>query len=258
MGDEGSALAGTAWSLEEIGGAAAVAGVRSTVAFGTDGRVTGRGGVNRFFGSYTASADSIEFGVIGSTMMAGPPEAMEQEGRFLGELAETRPYVIDGDVLTIGEARLRRLEQVSVTGRVTYRQRIALPPDAVVVVRVLDVSRADAPSITVAEQRIPVEHQVPIPFSLDGRPRRPRSPAQLCGGGDHRDRRRDRLDVRHPPPGGGRRAHRGRDQRGHGPLLSRRTARPRSRSKNACPNMRSELHCCHSRSLSYPLRMVNG
>ncbi|MGH9118886.1 MAG: YbaY family lipoprotein [Acidimicrobiales bacterium] len=166
MGDEESYLSGTAWSLDALGGAPAVEGVRSTVAFGADGRVTGRGGVNRFFGSYEASTDSIEFGNLGSTLMAGPEEAIAQEQKFLDALAGTRPYSIDGDVLTIGEARLRRVEQVEVSGRVTYRQRVALPPDAVVIVRVLDVSMADAPSVTLAERRIPVEHQVPIPFSL--------------------------------------------------------------------------------------------
>ena len=34
------------------------------------------------------------------------------------------------------------------------------------IVRVLDVSRADAPSVTVAEQRVESEHQVPIPYSV--------------------------------------------------------------------------------------------
>ena len=41
-----------------------------------------------------------------------------------------------------------------VTGSVTYRERIALPPTAVVTVRLVDVSRADAPSVLIAEQVI--------------------------------------------------------------------------------------------------------
>lgn len=53
------------------------------------------------------------------------------------------------------------------TGEVTYRPRIALPPDAVVHVRLEDVSRADAPAKTVAEQTVPTEgRQVPVPFAL--------------------------------------------------------------------------------------------
>ncbi len=54
-----------------------------------------------------------------------------------------------------------------VTGTVTYPQRIALPPDATVVVKLEDVSRADAPSMVIVEQRITTDgQQVPIPFKL--------------------------------------------------------------------------------------------
>ena len=55
----------------------------------------------------------------------------------------------------------------AVTGTVSYVQRIALPPDAVMTVRLLDVSRADAPSVTLAEQEIALAgRQVPVPFAL--------------------------------------------------------------------------------------------
>lgn len=55
----------------------------------------------------------------------------------------------------------------TLTGTVTYLQRIALPPDAVVTVRLLDVSLADAPSVTLAEDVIQAEGQnVPIPYAL--------------------------------------------------------------------------------------------
>jgi uncharacterized lipoprotein YbaY len=58
-------------------------------------------------------------------------------------------------------------ELAIVTGTVAYLPRIALPPQAVVEVKLLDVSRADAPAITIAEQIIPTNgRQVPIPFSL--------------------------------------------------------------------------------------------
>jgi putative lipoprotein len=54
-----------------------------------------------------------------------------------------------------------------VTGTVTYLSRIALPPDSVVVVRLVDVSRADAPADLIAEQRIATAgKQVPIGFEL--------------------------------------------------------------------------------------------
>jgi uncharacterized lipoprotein YbaY/phosphoglycolate phosphatase-like HAD superfamily hydrolase len=60
-----------------------------------------------------------------------------------------------------------RSETGTITGTVAYRQRIALPPDAVVHVRLEDVSKADAPSTLVSDARVPTEgRQVPIPFRL--------------------------------------------------------------------------------------------
>ncbi len=54
----------------------------------------------------------------------------------------------------------------TLTGTVTYRERIALPPGARVEVQLLDVSRADAPSVTIAETSFVPETQVPVGFSL--------------------------------------------------------------------------------------------
>jgi len=54
----------------------------------------------------------------------------------------------------------------SLDGEVFYLQRIALPPAATLSVSLLDVSLADAPSVTLAEQKGPVNGQVPLPFHL--------------------------------------------------------------------------------------------
>ncbi len=55
---------------------------------------------------------------------------------------------------------------LDITGSVAYRQRIALPPDAILIVRIQDVARAGAPARQLAEQRIELGgHQVPIPFA---------------------------------------------------------------------------------------------
>ena len=59
------------------------------------------------------------------------------------------------------------LNTQEVTGTVTYLQRIALPPNAVIQVQLADVSRADAPANVIAEQTINLgQRQVPVPFSL--------------------------------------------------------------------------------------------
>ena len=54
-----------------------------------------------------------------------------------------------------------------VTGHVTYRQRVALPPDAVVTVELADISRQDVPATVLAVQIIKRPGQVPVPFELD-------------------------------------------------------------------------------------------
>jgi putative lipoprotein len=54
----------------------------------------------------------------------------------------------------------------TISGKVIYRERIALPPNAVVTVRLADISLADAPAAVVSEQKITPRGQVPIPFEL--------------------------------------------------------------------------------------------
>ena len=54
----------------------------------------------------------------------------------------------------------------SVSGTVAYRERIALPPDAVVEVVLLGVSRMDVAAATIAEQTIEPSGQIPVHFEL--------------------------------------------------------------------------------------------
>ncbi len=58
-------------------------------------------------------------------------------------------------------------DSAAVTGTVFYLERVALLPEAVVRIRLDDVSRADAPALTLAEQTIQAEgRQVPFSFVL--------------------------------------------------------------------------------------------
>jgi putative lipoprotein len=53
-----------------------------------------------------------------------------------------------------------------VSGTVSYRQRIALPPEALVEVRLLDVTVSDGAAKAIGEQTIRNGGQVPIPFEI--------------------------------------------------------------------------------------------
>lgn len=76
----------------------------------------------------------------------------------------------------------------SLDGEVFYLQRIALPPTAILSVSLLDVSLADAPSVTLAEQKGPVKGQVPLPFHLNY------DPAQIKAGHSYSVSARIELD----------------------------------------------------------------
>jgi uncharacterized lipoprotein YbaY len=68
-------------------------------------------------------------------------------------------------------------DEAAVTGTVTYVQRIALPPDAVITVQLQDVSRAGAPAEIIGEQVIPADGaQVPFEFAV------PYNPADIVEG----------------------------------------------------------------------------
>lgn len=60
----------------------------------------------------------------------------------------------------------------SVTGSVTYRERIALPPGYVLRVELRDISRQDAASEEIASVQIRSRRQVPIRYALRYDPRR--------------------------------------------------------------------------------------
>jgi putative lipoprotein len=59
-----------------------------------------------------------------------------------------------------------RAQSGMVRGTATFRERMALPPGAVLHLRLEDVSRQDAPALLIAEAHIPIAGQVPIAFAL--------------------------------------------------------------------------------------------
>ncbi len=57
-------------------------------------------------------------------------------------------------------------ETALVTGSLSYRERIALPPDAKAEVTVSPVGPADAPAPAIVRQDVAVQGQVPLPFQI--------------------------------------------------------------------------------------------
>ena len=93
---------------------------------------------------------------------------MDQESQYLGLLESANSFRRRGKELQIynRSERVILVYKATVTGTITYRQRIALPEDSMVTVKLSDVSIADAAAITIGEQVISNPGQVPIPFEV--------------------------------------------------------------------------------------------
>jgi heat shock protein HslJ len=92
-------LGGSRWIATMInngrgGVASLVEGTVVTAEFGTDGRVAGSGGCNRFSGGYTLEGDSLAIGPVASTRMAclEPEGVGQQESAYFAALARVSSW----------------------------------------------------------------------------------------------------------------------------------------------------------------------
>jgi uncharacterized lipoprotein YbaY len=172
-------LAGTSWTVTAYNnGRDAVVNpileTKLTATFDGEGTISGTAGCNQYRAPYEASSESLTIGLPISTMMhcQEPEGVMEQELAYLAALQIAATYRFRGNLLEMRAADgalavifQRRL--ASVSGTVTYVQRIALPDDAVVIVRISDASPQDPAAEVIGEQIIPTEgKQVPIPYEV--------------------------------------------------------------------------------------------
>ena len=78
-------LAGSEWGVAGEAGKSA-----RFVQFGSDGKLGGHSGCNRFAGTYTQKDNALTMGPFATTRMACQPEVMEGERRFLAMLSNVR------------------------------------------------------------------------------------------------------------------------------------------------------------------------
>ncbi len=72
------------------------------IQFQGEGKVSGHGGCNRFFGGYETGAEGqLSFSALGATRMACPGLIMQQEAAFMGLLENTRAMKPDGTRLLL-------------------------------------------------------------------------------------------------------------------------------------------------------------
>jgi uncharacterized lipoprotein YbaY len=177
-------LTNTTWRLESYGPTSAptpATASPATLTFSPEGGVGGNGGCNVFGGSYALEGEEIVFSQLVSTLALCADEAVNQQERAVLQALQGRVrYALSANRLRLiyadGASALSFVAaepptSATVTGTVTYLQRIALPPGATVTVRLLDVSRQDVAATTIAEAVISSGGQVPIPFTLTYDPR---------------------------------------------------------------------------------------
>ncbi|HVU11408.1 MAG TPA: YbaY family lipoprotein [Phototrophicaceae bacterium] len=166
-------LVGSTWQWLHFADGAQEMGVLKpnyTITFTEDGKFSARADCNSVAGTYTADASTITIKPGPTTLVACLPGSLgDQFTRYLSQVA-TYSFSDAGDLLLeipADSGTLTLSAQPILTGTVTYRERMALPPDAVVRVQLQDVSVADAPSLLLGEQVIVTNGaQVPIPFMV--------------------------------------------------------------------------------------------
>lgn len=94
---------GTTWELVALTGEAlSVTDNRPTLSFDSaTGRISGFGGVNRFGGEFLASPGQIQIDPGASTLMAGEPERMQLESRFIALLPSVNRWSVFEGRLTL-------------------------------------------------------------------------------------------------------------------------------------------------------------
>ena len=92
---------GVEWRVTSIAGTAVIPGSTVTIRFDKDGRLNGKASINGYMSSWLLAGDRILINGAASTMMAGPPELMNQEQHFLSTLEKVRRYEIRGGDLVL-------------------------------------------------------------------------------------------------------------------------------------------------------------
>lgn len=96
-GGEPATLLHGAWLITEIDGKPIIAGSSPGLNFETDGKVSGNGSCNRFFGGYRLSGEGLTVGIVGGSMMMCDEALMNQEGQMFKVLKELAGFGIPGD-----------------------------------------------------------------------------------------------------------------------------------------------------------------
>jgi heat shock protein HslJ len=103
-------LAGSEWRPSFMSAADLPAGIKMQVEFQPDGKITGSGGCNRFFGGYTISGNRIKIGPLASTRKACPG-LLRVETAFFATLQAASSFEQTGTTLVLFDDAGAKLAQ---------------------------------------------------------------------------------------------------------------------------------------------------
>jgi putative lipoprotein len=138
--------------------------------------VSARINCNRGIGTWKSPRPpQLEFGPLALTRAMCLPEPLHDH--LVKQWEYVRSYVIKGRHLFLSlmaDGGIYEFEPMkpegsvngTVRGTATYRERMALPPSAVLEATLEDVSRADAPAVVIGRTRVDHPHNPPIRFAI--------------------------------------------------------------------------------------------
>jgi len=83
-------IRGATWQLSDMGDKAIDNNIITTLVFGDDNKISGKGGCNNYFGTYDLYSNGITISDIGSTRKMCSEEIMEQEMTYLDILGKAK------------------------------------------------------------------------------------------------------------------------------------------------------------------------
>jgi heat shock protein HslJ len=180
-------LGGTSWRLVKFQGSDETTltpadGAEYTIAFEPGGRLTARIDCNRGRGTWKSSGPpQLEFGPLALTRAMCPPGSLHDH--IVKQWPYVRSYVIrDGHLFLslMADGGIYEFEPMSpggnmegaIRGTATYRERMALPPGAVLEATLEDVSKADAAAEVIGRGQVENPGNPPIRFEIPYDPSR--------------------------------------------------------------------------------------
>jgi heat shock protein HslJ len=92
----GAAITGIEWQLISVNESVVEGDASLNIRFEDDGKISGHGGCNSFFSSYTMNESAIDIGPVGATRMACPEPQLQLEQLFFNALENASTVEVRG------------------------------------------------------------------------------------------------------------------------------------------------------------------